>query len=91
VDPIRLDPYVLDALMPDLVGHDRKPSAFIVFLFLWRRTCGVGRDSVCLSHRMIADGTGLSPSSVQAALIATERRTPTSAPVFSIRRHWAQR
>jgi hypothetical protein len=30
------DEYVVDVLMPDLVGHDRRPAAFIVFLFLLR-------------------------------------------------------
>ena len=98
MDSLRLDSYIVDALMPDLVGHDRKPSAFLVFLFLWRRTHGVGRQSVCLSHRMIADGTGLSQSSVQGALrtltrralVRAERKTATSIPVFSIERHWAK-
>ena len=31
---IALDSYVLDVLMRDLVGHDKKPSAFIVYLYL---------------------------------------------------------
>ena len=31
-----LDPYITDVLMRDLVGHDRTPSAFIVYLWLWR-------------------------------------------------------
>ena len=31
---IALDGYVLDVLMRDLVGHDKKPSAFIVYLYL---------------------------------------------------------
>jgi hypothetical protein len=26
---ITLDSYVVDVLMPDLVGHDRRPAAFI--------------------------------------------------------------
>jgi hypothetical protein len=30
VERIAIDPYVIDALTPDLVGHDRKPSAFRV-------------------------------------------------------------
>ena len=33
--------YVLDTLMADLVGHDRQPSAFLVYLHLWRRTAGL--------------------------------------------------
>ena len=27
---VTLDPYVVDTLMADLVGHDRQPSAFLV-------------------------------------------------------------
>ena len=30
-----IDTYILDTLMADLVGHDRQPSAFLVYLFLW--------------------------------------------------------
>ena len=39
---VPVDAYVLDTLMADLVGHDRQPSAFLVYLFLWRRTHGSG-------------------------------------------------
>ena len=37
-DRVALDAYVIDSLMPDLVGHDRRPSTMLVFLYLWRRT-----------------------------------------------------
>ena len=33
---ITLDAHVIDSLMPDLVGHDRQPSAFLVYLYLYR-------------------------------------------------------
>ena len=36
--PVTLDPYILDVLMRDLVGHDHTPSAFLVYLWLWGRT-----------------------------------------------------
>ena len=93
-----MDAYVLDALMPDLVGHDHRPSAFVVYLLLWRRTGG-GLRKVGLSHRMIADGTGLSLRSVQPALrllhrrqlIEVARKTPTSVPIFTLRCHWRTR
>jgi hypothetical protein len=39
---LSLDPYVVDTLLPDLVGHDRQPSAFLVYLFLWRHSLGTG-------------------------------------------------
>jgi hypothetical protein len=27
-----IDPYVLDTLMRDLVGHDRRPASYLVYL-----------------------------------------------------------
>jgi hypothetical protein len=95
VERLAIDPYVIDALMPDLVGHDRRPSAFLVYLHLWRRTRGATRPASA-SHQMIADATGLSKGSVQAGvrwleqrkLIETRRRTVTSAPSFRLLCHW---
>ena len=37
---VRIDTYVMDTLMPDLVLHDRQPSAFLVYLHLWYRSAG---------------------------------------------------
>ena len=31
---VALDDYIIDVLMRDLVGHDRRPVAFLVFLWL---------------------------------------------------------
>ncbi|SFC08052.1 hypothetical protein [Massilia yuzhufengensis] len=39
-----LDAYVFEVLMPDLIGHDRRPAAFIVYLFLLHSTETLGRD-----------------------------------------------
>jgi hypothetical protein len=95
---VPVDPYVIDSLMPDLVGHDRQPSAFIVYLYLWRRTRG-GAARAVASYQMMADGTGLSKSSVQSAVAALTRRkliearraTATSAPSFAMVCHWRGR
>jgi hypothetical protein len=92
---VSVDPYVIDSLMPDLVGHDRQPSAFIVYLYLWRRSRG-GATRTVASYQMMADGTGLSKSSVQSAvqalvrrrLIEVRRATATSAPSFAMVCHW---
>ena len=65
---LALDAYVVDVLMPDLVGHDRKPSAFVVYLYLAGVARRTGRDRVSASLETIAVKTGLSKSSVQAAL-----------------------
>jgi len=71
---ISLDSYVVDTLMPDLVGHDRRPAAFIVYLYLTRLVSTSARDSVSVSLQTIATHTGLSKSSVQSALRHLRRR-----------------
>ena len=63
--PYTLDAYVLDTLMRDLVGHDHRASAFLVYLAL--STLGESRPR--LSHAQLAERTGLSKRSVQAAVI----------------------
>ena len=35
---VAFDTYVVDTLMPVLVGHDGQPSAFLVYLFLWSQS-----------------------------------------------------
>ena len=94
-DRIAVDSYVFDALMPDLVAHDRRPAAFLVYLHLWRKTRG-GARGVVLSLSMITDATGLSKRSVQTALqhlerralVTTRRTTPNSAPTVTLHAHW---
>lgn len=90
-----MDPYILDTLMPDLVGHDRQPSAFLVYLFLWRQTNGArGAAQVALTD--IAEGTGLSKRAVQDAiarlarrqLVSLTRESITAIPVYTLRRPW---
>ena len=91
-----LDPYIVDVLMRDLTGHDRQPSAFLVYLFLWRQTAGAGVRSVRASHRTIAEATGLSKSAVQAAvrtlvrrrLVQSRRDAPTATPEYIVLRPW---
>jgi hypothetical protein len=70
---LAMDAYILDSLMPDLVGHDRRPSAFITYLYLWRQAERAG-GRVQVSLRDIADGTGLSKRATQEALRVLERR-----------------
>jgi hypothetical protein len=91
-----LDPYIVDVLMRDLTGHDRRPSAFLVYLLLWHRTAGSGVRSVRLSHRAIAEATGLSKSAVQAAvrtlarrrLVRSQRDGRTATPEYVVERPW---
>ena len=91
-----MDEYILDTLMADLVGHDRQPSAFIVYLHLWRSTHARREDRARIALRDIAEATGLSKRSVQAALswlakrklIAVEREGITAIPVYTVMRPW---
>jgi len=91
-----LDPYITDVLMRDLVGHDRTPSAFLVYLWLWARTDG-GQRRHAASLQTIAFETGLSKSSIQSSvrelrdrrrLILVERSGPTTPPVYQILTPW---
>ena len=52
---LKLDSYVLDTLMCDLVGHDRRPSAFLVYLYLWRHSHGNDTPTTQVSLLDVAD------------------------------------
>ena len=92
---VEIDEYVVDTLMPDLVGHDRQPSAFVVYLFLWRQG-GTEAGGVRVSLREIAESTGLSRRAIQDALarlhrrrlIGIHRETMTSVPLYRVHRPW---
>lgn len=93
---IALDSYVLDVLMRDLVGHDRSPSAFLVYLYLWRQ---IRQGESRLPLQRIAEGTGLSKRSVQTAidrlesrrLLRVKRESITAIPEYTVLRPWARR
>jgi len=96
---ILLDDYVIEVLMRDLVGHDKSPSAFLVYLHIWGATPGRGAESAALSHRQMADSTGLSKSAVQSGvrillrrrLIVSDKTTTTSTPEYRVQRPWLRR
>ena len=79
--------------MRDLCGHDRQPSAFLVYLFLYRQASG---GDVQVALRDIAESTGLSKRSVQNAithlikrkLISVKRESITAVAVYTILRPW---
>src|SRR6516164_835790 len=93
---ISLDLYLVDCLLPDLVGHDRRSSSFIIYLYLYRQASQNSNWSVRLSHQSIATATGLSRSAVQSALthlqsrqlIATSRAHSTAVPLHRVHRPW---
>jgi hypothetical protein len=93
---LSLDRYVIDVLMPDLVGHDRRPATFIVYLYRLRCAAMAKRDTLSVSLQTIATKTGLSKSTVQAAIRHLRRRrlldpnvsASTSDPVRRVLRPW---
>jgi len=68
---LELDRYVVDTLMRDLVGHDRSPSAFIVYLAI-HAAAAEGR--ALFSYQAMADLTGLSKRTCQDAVARLHRR-----------------
>jgi DNA-binding MarR family transcriptional regulator len=95
---VAVDAYVLDSLMPDLVGHDRQPSAFLVYLYLYRHSRGRIVRSCTASLQRMASDTGLSKSAVQHAIRTLKRRrllqsrqvTPNSAPEYLVATPWVR-
>jgi hypothetical protein len=93
---LQLDDYIIDTLMADLVGHDRQPSAFIVYLYLWRATHGSKAAAAQVALQDIAAVTGLSKRSVQSALgwlvrrrlVSVARAGITAIPVYTVMRPW---
>lgn len=92
---IALDRYVLETLMPDLVGHDRQPSAFVVYLCLWTLSDG-GARAVEVSLARLSERTGLSRRGIQDALdrltrrglVDSERDGLTAVPRYTLRMPW---
>ena len=96
---IAVDDYVVDVLLPDLVGHDRSPAAFLVYLILWTRLYRSERRAIEVSLQSLSAETGLSKSAVQAALrllrsrslIKVTKGSPTAIPQYELIRHWLRR
>lgn len=95
-ETIPIDDYVLDVLMRDLVGHDRQPAAYLVYLWLYGQAARAKWKAVPASLRFLAEATGLSKSAVQAALellrrrelIASSSAHATATPQHRVLRHW---
>jgi Mn-dependent DtxR family transcriptional regulator len=92
------DDYLVETLLPDLVGHDRMASAFLVYLKLWHMAGGPGRG-VQASLSTLASETGLSKSSVQGSLrhlrkrglMASRRAAATATPTHTVNAPWRGR
>ena len=95
---ISLDNYIVEVLLRDLVGHDRRPVCFLVYLWMaaeqQRR-----KGKVEISYREIAESIGVSKSSVQAAvgwlvrrkLLAASKDKVTSTPRYTVLMPWRTR
>ena len=91
-----VDAYVFDALMRDLVGHDHRTSAFLVYLAL---TAASEEGPLHLSHAQLAERTGLSKRGVQDAvlhlvdrnLLRVTKRGATDVPRYEPLTPWRRR
>jgi aryl-alcohol dehydrogenase-like predicted oxidoreductase len=89
------DDYVVDVLMRDLVGHDRKPTSFLVYLWLAaeqsRRAAPVE-----ISYQELAESMGVSKSAAQAAmnwllkrkLVSATKENATAIPLYTVHSPW---
>ena len=92
---IILDPYVHRTLLRDLVGHDHKPAAFLIYLWLYAEQQRLGK-AIAISYARLGEDTGLSRSASQTAvawlvrrkLISLDKETVTATPVYSVQRPW---
>jgi hypothetical protein len=93
-----LDEYVVDVLMRDLVGHDRRPVSFLVYLWLAAEQQRQGK-AVTISYQQHAESVGISKSSAQAAagwlarrkLLTVSKAGSTATPSYSVQRPWLPR
>jgi DNA-binding transcriptional MocR family regulator len=95
-ETIPVDDYIVDVLMRDIVGHDRQPAAYLVYLYLYGQAARSKWKPVAASLRTLAEATGLSKSAVQTALenlrqrelIVTANAHATAVPCHRVLRHW---
>ena len=92
-----IDDYVTDVLMRDLVGHDRRPVSFLVYL--WLAAEETRRNGVVqISYQELAECMGVSKSSAQASvkwlirrkLLAASKANATATPRYSVLRPWRE-
>jgi hypothetical protein len=94
----QIDDYILDTLLRDLTGHDRRPAAFLVYLWLAGEQAR-RKEAVSISYQELAENTGLSRSSVQASvrwlvgrkLLAASKANATAVPSYKVLFPWRQR
>jgi hypothetical protein len=93
---LTLDPYVIDVLLPDLVGHDKRPAAYVLYVWFWAMTRSLGRKTAFFSYQTLTDRTGLSKSAIQRAvawlvrrqLLRVRRKSATAVPEYAVLTPW---
>jgi len=91
----QIDRYITDTLMRDLVGHDRKPASFLVYLWLFVQQTRQPQP-IQISYQDLAENIGISKSSAQASiawlkrrkLISATKQTTTATPTYVVRTPW---
>jgi hypothetical protein len=92
---LNLDDYVVDVLMRDLVGHDRRPASFFVYLWLAAEQSR-RRGPIQVSYQELSESVGISKSSAQAAvswlirrkLLAASKEKATTIPRYAVCSPW---
>ena len=92
---LTFDEYITDVLMRDLVGHDRRPVAFLIYLWIAAEEQR-GGGAVQISYQDLAESIGVSKSSAQASvgwllrrkLLAVTRASVTATPSYTAQTPW---
>jgi hypothetical protein len=92
------DDYVIDVLMRDLVGHDRRPTSFLLYIWLAAEQTR-RKGPVQVSYLELADSVGVSKSSAQVAvnwlvrrkLLTVSKDNITATPCYTVQRPWKDR
>jgi hypothetical protein len=95
---LMFDEYLTDVLMRDLVGHDKRPVSFLVYLWLAAEQQRRGSE-VQISYQELAESIGVSKSSAQTAvgwlvrrrLLSASKATVTATPIYKVQSPWRTR
>jgi hypothetical protein len=92
---LSIDDYVTSVLMRDLVGHDKRPVSFLVYLWLLAEQ-KQRNSAVQISYQELAESVGVSKSAAQTAVAHLVRRklllvtkaTVTATPRYKVQTPW---
>jgi hypothetical protein len=74
-----LDDYITDTLMRDLVGHDRKPVSFLVYLCV-AESVGISKSSAQAAIGWL----------LKRKLLAVRKENVTATPLYTVRSPWRE-